>query len=73
MAYYQIENSLMPGHYDCRRYVDFAFSTHLHRDPELVIVLSGEIVLTVGARTETGRRGAHSPARAARLLNARRV
>ena len=57
MAYYQIENSLMPGHYDCRRYVDFAFSTHLHRDPELVIVLSGEIVLTVGARTETLRPG----------------
>ena len=53
MAYYQIENSLMPGRYDCRRYVDFAFSTHLHRHPELVIALSGEIVLSVGARTET--------------------
>ena len=53
MAYYQIENSLVPGHYDCRRYVDFAFSTHLHRDPELVIVLRGEITLTVGTRDET--------------------
>ena len=53
MAYYQIENSLMPGRYDCRRYVDFAFSTHLHRHPELVIALSGVIVLSVGARTET--------------------
>ena len=53
MAYYQIENSLVPGHYDCRRYTDFAFSTHLHREPELTIALSGEITLTVGARTET--------------------
>ena len=52
MAFYQKENSLSHECYDCRRYENFAFAPHLHRHPEAVLALSGEIVLNIGARTE---------------------
>lgn len=57
MAFYQTENSMQPGRYDCRRYENFSFAPHLHRHPELVLALSGEITLNIGTRTEVLQSG----------------
>lgn len=52
MAFYQRENSIQPGRYDCRRYSNYSFATHLHRHPEMILALSGEAVVSVGTRCE---------------------
>lgn len=52
MAFYQTENSIQPGRYDCRRYSNFSFATHLHRHPEMILALSGKVALSVGTRCE---------------------
>lgn len=52
MIEYQHGNSSIPYNYDALIYPDFEYVTHLHRDPELVCVLEGEVTAFVEDRTE---------------------
>ncbi len=49
---YQRENSMHSEHHDIRRYCDFAYMSHMHADLELVWLLSGQLEVRVGGRTE---------------------
>lgn len=53
MILYQHHNSSVPYNYDVEDYENFTYIPHLHRDPELVCVLEGEIVATVEDRSES--------------------
>jgi AraC-like DNA-binding protein len=57
MILYQKENSSNPYNYDNRYCRDFCFLSHLHRDPELVYVDGGEIVLEVEGKAQLLTRG----------------
>ena len=57
MILYQSHNSSVPYNFDAETYEDFTYIPHLHRDPELVCVLEGEVVATVENRTELLRAG----------------
>jgi len=54
---YQQHNSSVPYNFDAVTYTDFTYIPHLHRDPELVCVLEGEVAATVENRTEPLREG----------------
>lgn len=49
---YQIKNSIGTEYYECIRYENIHFETHIHRHPELVYVDEGEIILGFGGHTE---------------------
>ena len=51
MLLYQKGNSSVPYNFDRRRYQDFCFVSHLHRDFELVFVEAGRIDITVEGQT----------------------
>lgn len=57
MILYQQHNSSVPYHYEALIYHDFEYIPHLHRDPELVCVLEGEVVAHVETRKEILREG----------------
>ena len=54
---YQSHNSVGSNYFNPIVYDDFCFLPHMHRHCEAVLVLDGEITVTVGTRTETARRG----------------
>ncbi|MBQ4624195.1 MAG: AraC family transcriptional regulator [Clostridia bacterium] len=55
--YYQTQNSVGQRYFECIRYVDFFFVAHMHRHPELILVESGEVVVTTDGGDETVRAG----------------
>lgn len=57
MILYQQHNSSIPYNYDVMVYDNFEYVPHLHRDPELVCVLEGEVLAHVEERTELLRAG----------------
>lgn len=57
MILYQHHNSSVPYNYDTVDYENFTYIPHLHRDPEIVCVLEGEITATVEEHREQIRAG----------------
>ena len=52
MILYQKHNSSVPYNYNAVLYDNFEYVPHLHRDPELVCILEGEVIAHVEGRTE---------------------
>ncbi len=57
MILYQHHNSSVPYNYDAVDYDNFEYIPHLHRDPEIVCVLEGEICAVIEDRKEILRAG----------------
>ena len=49
---YQSKNSVGQSYFECLRYVDFKYIPHMHRHPELVRVVEGEILVHFDGKTE---------------------
>lgn len=57
MIFYQRENSQSRENNDIRVFDNFSFMSHIHRDPELTLVLEGSCEITVEEVTYTLRTG----------------
>ena len=49
---YQSHNSIGQNYFECLRYVDFKYVPHMHRHPELVRVVEGEVTVHYDGKTE---------------------
>ena len=54
---YQSHNSMGSNYFNPIIYDDFCFLPHMHRHCEAILVLDGEITVTVGNRTEVAKKG----------------
>ena len=50
---YQNNNSIGTNFFECLRYENFKFDSHMHRHPEVIYVRSGLVEITVGNVTQT--------------------
>ena len=55
--FFQKENSWHRSYHDLRRYSDFAYRAHMHSDPELVWLLSGQLEILIDGQTEVMEAG----------------
>lgn len=54
---YQKENSLTREYFECKRYNNFLFAAHMHRNPELIYVRDGEVCVNTELGSETVPKG----------------
>jgi len=54
---YQEHNSQSGYYFECIKYNDFSYVPHIHRHPELIYVVKGEVDVDLGDSTETVKEG----------------